>query len=103
MVMVMSNCAIAMDDEGYDFNTIARVMELHFAAMFLPGFTTGRMIESYGCFLIALAGAFVFAGSSFVFATGLDQWNFYLGMILIGYAWNLSFSAGTVMLTGSYR
>ena len=34
---------------------------------------------------------------------GTSEWNYVLGMILVGVAWNLSFSAGTVMLTKSYR
>jgi hypothetical protein len=104
MVMVMSNCSLAMVDAyGYSFNDSARVMEVHFASMFGPGFFTGKLIESYGSFLVAVLGAVVFACSSFVFVSSTELWAFYVGMSLLGIAWNLSFSAGTVMLTGSYK
>lgn len=104
MVMVMSNCSLAMNDKyDYSFNDTARVMESHFFCMFAPGFFTGRLIEKFGTFLVAVLGAVVFALSSGVFLLGSDLWNFYMGMALLGIAWNFSFSSGTVMLTGSYR
>ena len=40
--------------------------------------------------------------SATVFASGQQEWNYFLGMALLGIAWNFSFSAGTVMLTESY-
>lgn len=104
MVMVMSNCSLAMDAKyDYSFNDTARVMEIHFFCMFAPGFFTGKLIERYGTFLIAVLGALVFGMSSVAFLLGSELWNFYLGMALLGVAWNFSFSSGTVMLTGSYR
>mgnify|MGYP003385697666 FL=1 len=104
MVMVMSNCSLAMVDAyGYNFNDSARVMEVHFFCMFGPGFFTGKLIERYGSFLVAVLGAIVFACSSFVFVSSTELWTFYVGMSLLGIAWNFSFSAGTVMLTGSYK
>jgi hypothetical protein len=43
-VMIMSNCTIAMDEE-YTFQTATLVLELHFFAMFSPGFYTGKFIK----------------------------------------------------------
>lgn len=40
----MSNCTIAMD-EDYTFQTATLVLELHFFAMFSPGFYTGKFIK----------------------------------------------------------
>jgi hypothetical protein len=101
MVMIMSNCAISMQDD-YSFHNTSLVLELHFLAMFLPGFMTGKLIQDYGTFKVSVGGAMVFAASSVVFDLGEELWNYYGGMILLGLAWNLSFSAGTVMLTSSY-
>jgi MFS family permease len=103
MVMLMSNVTVAMSDDNYSFTICSIVMELHFFAMFAPGFVSGKLIEHYGSFRVAMIGAFVFAGSSVVFAIGTELWNYFLGMILLGIAWNFAFSAGTVMLTGCYR
>ena len=55
-----------------------------------------------GTFLVSVYGAFIFALSATVFAIGQEKWNYFAGMLLLGIAWNFSFSAGTVMLTESY-
>lgn len=103
MVMIMSNVSLDMVDEGYSFHKSAQVMEVHFFSMFAPGFLSGRLIEQYGTFMIAFVGGVIFAASSFVLAVDNEEWNFFLGMAAVGVAWNFSFSAGTVMLTKSYR
>jgi hypothetical protein len=61
------------------------------------------MIEQYGSLMVAFIGGFLFAGSSVVLSVGTALWNYIFGMILVGIAWNLSFSAGTVMLTSCYE
>jgi len=103
MVMLMSNCALAMKADGHTFQEQTLVMEVHFCAMFMPGFVTGRFIKAKGTYFVSAVGAGVFAVSAVVFALGKEDWNFFLGMILLGGAWNLNFSSGTVMLTECYR
>ena len=99
----MSNCALSMDSHGYRFTMISVVMELHFFAMFFPGFFTGWLISLYGSFNVCIIGSLVFAMSSVVFSFGKELWNYFTGMILLGVAWNFSFSAATVMLTACYE
>lgn len=101
MVMVMSNCALSMDDD-YSLQTTSLVMQFHFFSMFAPGFVTGKLISSYGAFFVSVIGSVVFGLSSLIFALGVSEWNYFLGMILLGLGWNFAFSAGTVMLTQSY-
>lgn len=55
-----------------------------------------------GTFVVSVYGAVLFAMSATVFAIGQEKWNYFAGMLLLGIAWNFSFSAGTVMLTESY-
>jgi MFS family permease len=101
MVMVMSNCALSMDKD-YGLQLTSLVMQFHFFSMFAPGFITGRLISTYGPFAVSVLGSAVFGLSSLFFALGMDAWNYFVGMILLGLGWNFSFSAGTVMLTQSY-
>ena len=103
MVMIMSNVSIDMVDHGFSFEAAALVMEIHFAAMFVPGFFSGLLIEKQGTFFVALVGGLIFAASSLVLAIRSEDWNFMLGMALLGVAWNFSFSAGTLMLTHCYK
>jgi MFS family permease len=102
MVMIMSNCALSMSDE-YSLGSASLVLEMHFLAMFAPGFFSGLLIKQHGPFRISMTGAFIFALSSFFFAFGTALWNYYGGMILLGIAWNLSYSSATIMLTGCYE
>ena len=102
MVMIMSNCALSMEDD-YSFGITSIVIELHFLGMFSPGFFTGKLIQDYGTFNVSVGGAVLFALSSLFFILGEDLWNYFVGMVLLGVAWNFSFSAGTVMLTQSYQ
>ena len=103
MVMVMSNASIAMVDDGYSVTQANLVLEMHFFAMFSPGFFTGALINRIGTFTVSFLGAVIFAGSAVFFATGDLFLNFMAGMVLLGIAWNFSFSAGTVMLTSCYK
>lgn len=103
MVMVMSAVTLAMTADGYSFDDCSLVMELHFFAMFGPGFITGKLINQFGVFNVALVGGVLYAASVIVLGTGTSSWNYILGMMLIGVGWNLSFSSGTVMLTGCYK
>lgn len=102
MVILMSNVTLAMKSDDYSLAATSLVMELHFFAMFAPGFFTGRMIGLYGSFIVAAVGGVIFLGSAVVFLIGTAEWNYIVGMILLGIGWNFSFSAGTVMLTESY-
>lgn len=98
MVMIMSNCTLAMTAFGFSFGLETVVMEFHFFAMFFPGFFTGRVIGKTSPFSVSLLGALLFAGSAVLFDSGTEEWNFFAGMVVLGVAWNFSFSSGTVRL-----
>lgn len=103
MVIIMSNVTLIMEDEDFSFFYCSLVLELHFFAMFSPGFLTGKLIEKMGSFLVALLGGVLFAVSSFFLLYDDNLYNYLIGMLLVGVAWNFSFSAGTVMLTSCYE
>ena len=99
----MSNCALSMDEEDYGITWITVVLGLHFFAMFAPGFFTGWLIFKYGTFNVSILGTIVFALSAVVFSSGKHLWNYFPGMMLLGVAWNFSFSSATIMLTACYK
>jgi hypothetical protein len=102
MVMFMAVFTIAMDNEEYRFSDISNVMLMHLLAMFLPGFVTGSLISYYGTFAVSIGGAACFALAVVALLNTASLWSYYVGMVFVGLAWNLSFSAGTVMLTSCY-
>ena len=103
MVMLMSSVTLAMDSSGYSFQQAALVMELHFLAMFGPGFITGMAIQRFGTLVVSVVGGVFFASACLVMILGEDFYSYTFGMALCGIGWNLSFSAGTVMLMSSYE
>ena len=103
MVMLMSNVTLAMKSNDYSFGSCSLFIELHFFAMFAPGFFTGMLIKRYGTFIVSLLGGLIFAGAIVVLVIDVQIWNYIVGMILLGAGWNFSFSSGTVMLTSSYK
>ena len=54
MVMLMSSVTLAMVKSGYNFQQSALVMELHFLAMFGPGFFTGMGIQRFGTLVVSI-------------------------------------------------
>jgi len=103
MVMLMSSVTLAMLTSGFSFQQSSMVMVLHFLAMFSPGFVTGTLIGLYGALAVSICGGLLFACSTLTMWAGESLYNYIFGMILCGVGWNFSFSAGTVMLMGSYQ
>merc|ERR1712167_509903 len=77
-------------------------MVIHFLAMFLPGFFSGYLIKKASALIVSSIGVVIFMASMIVFSLGKDVWNYFTGMTLLGFAWNLSYSGATVLLTGCY-
>jgi MFS family permease len=103
MIMIMSDVELAMSADDFSLYYCSLVMELHFFAMFSPGFISGYLIDSLGSLFVAIIGGIIFAASLLVMGLGQNLFNYTFGMILVGIGWNLSFSTGTVMLTSSYN
>ena len=103
MIMLMSPLAIAMEEKGFDKELTLLTFELHFFAMFAPGFVTGHVIDKLGPLVVSGAGVVLFAAAAVTMVTGQALWNFMVGMIFCGVSWNFLFSSATVMLTDCYN
>lgn len=73
-------------------------LQLHFLAMFGPGFVTGRVISTLGPQRTSCCGAFLLLIAAGTLAAGGALENFIAGMTLCGLGWNLCFTAGTLLL-----
>jgi len=102
MIMLMSNCALEMQNIGFSYSTTSLVFNLHFLAMYGPGFLTAKLIAKYGTFAVAFLGTVIYTFSLLVGVFSIKEWAFFVEMIFLGLAWNFSFTAGTVMLTSCY-
>ena len=102
MVMLMSPLTVAMKARGIADEMTTLALELHFFAMFAPGFLTGKVIAKVGPIVTSLIGVVLFGGAAAALATGEAFVNFVVGMALCGVSWNLCFSSGTLMLSSCY-
>ena len=107
MAMPMSIFRVAMKELGYTERQSLTVIELHFLAMYAPGFWTGKLIAwkgphytSTGAVAILLAATVVNIASQPNYDS-ISSW--YIGLILLGIGWNLGFSSATIWVTSSYK
>ena len=102
MNLIMTSSPIAIVGCGYDTNQAASVVSAHALAMFAPSFITGKLIEKYGDRSIILTGMALLLLSVLIAYQGIDIWNFYLSLILIGIGWNFGFIGSTSLLTKNH-
>ena len=103
MVMLMGDVTLKMAALGLSFANCTFVMEMHFFCMFAPGVVTGGLIRSQGTFLVLCVGGVLYGLSLVTLSVCQSFGGFALGMMILGVAWNFSFSASTVMLTDTYE
>ena len=72
--------------------------------MYAPGIVgTGYLIKHIGPYAASGLGFVVFAICAVILAISQQLWNFILGMVFNGIAWNICFTSGTVLLTACYE
>ena len=99
MNLVMTASPIAIVGCGFGTNQAANVVSAHALAMFIPSFFTGKLIEKYGEKLIIGSGMILFLIAIFTAFQGINIWNFYYSLILIGIGWNFGFIGSTSLIT----
>lgn len=108
MAMPMSIVRVAMNEVGYTARLSLTTLELHFLAMFAPGFVTGGLIKRLGVSMMRYVGLAIFIGAllSNLFSKpaveGGTVASWMAGLALLGIGWNIIFSSATVMLATIY-
>jgi len=103
MTLLMSATPLAMQACGFKFGDSANVIQAHVIGMFLPSFFTGHLITRFGVLPIIMTGAVLQALCAIVNLAGVDFWNFYVALALVGIGWNFTYVGGTTLLTSTYR
>ncbi|MBM3507884.1 MAG: MFS transporter [Alphaproteobacteria bacterium] len=102
MAFVMTVTPLAMEHHHHSFESAATVIQWHILAMFAPSFFTGSLIARFGALRILMAGAALFAGCIAVNLSGTNVSQFWVGLVLLGLAWNFLYVGGTTLLTSTY-
>ncbi|HET7411308.1 MAG TPA: MFS transporter [Pararhizobium sp.] len=103
MTFIMTGAPLAMVGCGFSPDLATLGIQWHAMAMFAPSFFTGRLIARFGQERIVATGLFILIGCAVVAHLGIELWNFWLALILLGLGWNFGFIGATAMVTGCYR
>ncbi|RFC65133.1 MFS transporter [Fulvimarina endophytica] len=102
MSFVMTGAPLAIVGCGFDQDVSVLGIQWHVLAMFGPSLVTGRLIARFGAERIVGTGLILTAASALVFLGGIEIWNFWLGLVLLGLGWNFGFIGATAMVASVY-
>lgn len=104
MTFMMTGAPLAMVIGcGFPSELAALGIQWHVLAMFAPSFFTGLLIARFGSERIVAAGMLMLMACAIVAHMGIDLWNFWGALILLGIGWNFGFIGGTAIVASSYR
>jgi len=103
MSFMMTGAPLAMIGCGFSTDMATLGIQWHVLAMFGPSFFTGRLIARFGRETIVATGLTLLIVCSIIASLGIELWNFWLALILLGVGWNFGFIGATAMVTRTYR
>jgi len=104
MTFMMTGAPLAMVI-GCGFSTDLSTwgIQFHVLGMFAPSFFTGQLINRYGAEKVVAAGLGILMLCAVVAHAGIELWNFWGALILLGVGWNFGFIGSTAIVASSYR
>lgn len=103
MNLVMTSAPLAIVGCGFAPTHAADVVSAHVVAMYLPSFFTGSLIARFGARPIVGVGLAILACAGAVSMTGVQLYQFFAVMFLLGLGWNFGFIGATAMLAAAHR
>ncbi len=103
MSFVMTGAPLAMVGCGFTPDEATLGISWHVMAMFAPSFITGPLIARFGKERVVAAGLLLLVGCALVALSGIQLWQFWTALILLGIGWNFGFIGATAMVAESYR
>ena len=104
MTMMMTGAPISMHAmNGFGLDVTAWAIEAHVVAMFLPSVITGVLVARLGVYRIMGAGVAILAAAATAAWVGQSTAHYVAGLILLGVGWNFLFTAGSTLITTTYR
>ncbi|MBX3597207.1 MAG: MFS transporter [Rhizobiaceae bacterium] len=103
MSFVMTGAPLAMVGCGFSTDEATLGISWHVMAMFGPSFFTGRLIQRFGAENIVAVGLGLLILCAVVALSGLQLWQFWTALILLGIGWNFGFIGATAIVSETYR
>ena len=102
MNLTMTATPLAVVGCGFSENRAADVVSAHVLAMFAPSFFTGHLIARFGARRIVAVGLALLATSGSLGLSGIELYNFFGALVLLGIGWNFGFIGATAMLVDAH-
>ncbi len=104
MTFMMTGAPLAMVVGcGFPSELATLGIQWHVLAMFGPSFFTGMLITRFGAEKVVASGLVILMACAVVAHLGVELWNFWLALILLGAGWNFGFIGATSIVSSSYR
>lgn len=103
MTFVMTGAPLAMVGCGFSSDQATLGISWHVMAMFGPSFFTGRLIHRFGATTIVTCGFALLIACSAVALSGIQLWQFWTALILLGLGWNFAFIGATSIVATCYH
>jgi len=103
MTFMMTGAPLAMKHHGHTEAEAVLGIRWHVLAMFAPSFFTGALIVRYGKLPIIAIGLGLLIMCAGVALAGLELWNFWTSLVLLGIGWNFGFIGATALLGEAYH
>ena len=104
MTFMMTGAPLAMVIEcGFSNDLSLWGIQLHVLGMFGPSFFPGRLINRFGAEKVVALGLVILMICALVAHAGIELWNFWGALILLGIGWNFGFIGSTAIVAASYR
>ena len=103
MSFVMTGAPLAMVGCGFSPDEATLGISWHVMAMFAPSFFTGRLITRFGAEAVVAVGLALLVACALVALSGIQLWQFWSALILLGLGWNFGFIGTTAIVAETYR
>ncbi|MGB0498040.1 MAG: MFS transporter [Rubricella sp.] len=102
MNLMMTSAPLAVVGCGFTTDMAASVVSWHVIAMFAPSFFTGNLIARFGVEKIIALGLLILFAAGLTALSGVDVFQFYTALILLGVGWNFGFIGATSLLASAH-
>ncbi len=104
MSMMMTAAPISMHAQhGHALDVTAWAIGSHILAMYLPSLFTGSLILRFGTYPVMTAGVAFLAAAAATALLGESTAHFTVALVALGVGWNFLFTAGSTLITTTYR
>ncbi len=98
MNLVMTSAPLAMKLCGLPLSDSNTGIQWHIVAMYGPSFFTGSLITRFGAPTVVAAGLMLEALAATIGLSGITTNHFWVGLIVLGAGWNLSFVGASALV-----